>query len=141
MSRTTRATPALGVVITLCPFPSPWYSSTGWAEPLCLGIEREEDRVATTQDPIEQMLGKLGDWGVPVSEIGTRASGLIAQARGMDPFEMIEQVEAIDVKQIDVGEILGELKTKFDDLDPALKVPLLAAGGFVAARVVRWVIR
>ena len=97
--------------------------------------------MATTQDPIEQMLEKIEGFGVPVAEIGQRAAGLFAQARTMDPGEMIEQVGAIDPKQVDVGEILGELKDKVDGLDPALKLPVLAAGGFVAARVVRWIIR
>lgn len=97
--------------------------------------------MATTQDPIEQMLGKLGDLGVPVGAIAERASGLIAQVGALDPGEVIEQIGAIDPKQIDFAEILGELKAKVDELDPVLKVPLLAAGGFVAARVLRWVIR
>lgn len=97
--------------------------------------------MATTQDPIEQVLGKLGDLGIPVTEIGQRAAGLIAQVQTMNPGEMIEQVGAIDPKQIDFGEILGEMKSKVEGLDPVLKLPVLAAGGFVAARVVRWVIR
>jgi len=97
--------------------------------------------VATTQDPIEQVLGKLGEMGVPVAEIGQRAAGLIAQVGTLNPDAMIEQIGAIDPKQIDFTEILGELKAKVDDLDPALKIPVLAAGGFVAARVVRWIIR
>ena len=97
--------------------------------------------MATTQDPIEQVLGKLEDLGIPVAEIGQKAAGLIAQAQTMNPGEMIEQVGAIDPKQIDFGEILGELKSKVEGLDPVLKIPVLAAGGFVAARVVRWVIR
>jgi len=97
--------------------------------------------VATTQDPIEQILGKLGDMGVPVTEIGQKAAGLIAQAGTLNPGEMIEQVGAIDPKQIDFGEIFGELKEKVEGLDPAFKIPVLAAGGFVAARVVRWIIR
>jgi hypothetical protein len=89
--------------------------------------------VATTQDPIEQILGKLGDMGVPVAEIGQKAAGLIAQAGTLNPGEMIEQVG--------FGEIFGELKEKVEGLDPAFKIPVLAAGGFVAARVVRWIIR
>lgn len=97
--------------------------------------------MATTQDPIEQVLVKLDDLGIPVTEIGQKAAGLIAQAQTMKPGEMIEQVGAIDPKQIDFGEILGEIKSKVEGLDPALKIPVLAAGGFVAARVVRWVIR
>lgn len=97
--------------------------------------------MATTQDPIEQVLDKLGGLGIPVAEIGQRAAGLLATAKTIDPNEMIEQVGAIDPKQIDFGEILGEIKTKVDGLDPALKIPVLAAGAFVAARVVRWVIR
>lgn len=97
--------------------------------------------MATTQDPIEQVLGKLGDLGVPVAEIGQKAAGLFAQAKTINPGEMIEQVGAIDPKQIDFGEIFGELREKVDSLDPALKIPILAAGGFAAARVLRWVIR
>jgi len=99
------------------------------------------DRVATTQDPIEQALAKLEELGVPVTQIGHKAAGLFAQVGTLNPGEMIEQVGAIDPKQIDFGEILGELKSKIDELDPALKVPVLAAGGFVAARVLRWILR
>ena len=97
--------------------------------------------MATTQDPIEQVLGKLGDLGIPVADIGQKAAGLIAQVQTMNPGEMIEQVGAIDPKEIDFGEILGEMRSKVEGLDPALKLPVLAAGGFVAARVIRWVIR
>ena len=34
--------------------------------------------MATTQDPIEQVLVKLEDLGIPVTEIGQKAAGLIA---------------------------------------------------------------
>ena len=37
--------------------------------------------------------------------------------------------------------MFGELKAKFDELDPALKVPVAIAAGFVGARVVRWIVR
>jgi hypothetical protein len=97
--------------------------------------------VATTQDPIEQVLGKLGEFGVPVDEIGDKAKGLISQVGSMDPGAMVEQVSSIDFTQLDVGEMLGELKDRVDNLDPALRVPVMVAAGFVAARVVRWVIR
>jgi hypothetical protein len=40
-----------------------------------------------------------------------------------------------------VGEILGELKSRVDELDPALKIPVMLAAGFVGARVVRWIVR
>ena len=58
-----------------------------------------------------------------------------------DLFEIVDQVGAIDPTQIDVGEILGELKARFDELDPAVKVPVAVAAGFVGARVVRWIVR
>ena len=108
---------------------------------MCLGEEREEVRVATTQDPIEQALDKLGQLGVPVGEIGDRAKGIIAQARSFDPTDVAEQVGSIELSQIDVGEMLGELKQRVDALDPALRVPVMLAAGFVAARVVRWIVR
>ncbi len=94
-----------------------------------------------TQDPIEQALDKLGSYGVPVTEIGEKAGALIGQLGSIDLFEIVDQVGAIDPSQIDVGEILGELKAKFDELDPALKVPVAVAAGFVGARVVRWIVR
>jgi len=97
--------------------------------------------VATTQEPIEQLLDKLGEFGVPVGEIGDRAKGLISQVGSMDPGAMVEQVGSIDFSQIDPAEMLGELKDRVDALDPALRVPVMLAAGFVAARVVRWVIR
>ena len=53
----------------------------------------------------------------------------------------MDQVGSIDPKQIDVGEMIGELQARFDELDPALKVPVLLAAGFVGARVVRWIVR
>ncbi len=97
--------------------------------------------MATTQEPIEQVLDKLGEFGVPVGEIGDKAKGLISQIGSMDPGAMVEQVGSIDFSQIDPGEMLGELKDRVDSLDPALRVPVMLAAGFVAARVVRWVIR
>ena len=96
---------------------------------------------SVTQDPIEQALDKLGSLGVPVTEIGERAGALVGQLGSFDLFEMLDQVTAIDPSQIDVGEMLAELKSKFDELDPALKVPVAIAAGFVGARVVRWVVR
>lgn len=97
--------------------------------------------MATTQDPIEQMLEKLGEFGVPVGEIGDRAKGLIGQVGSMDPGAVVEQVGALDLSQFDIGEMVGELKERVENLDPALRVPVMVAAGFVAARVVRWVIR
>jgi hypothetical protein len=97
--------------------------------------------VATTQDPIEQVLGKLGEFGVPVDELGDRAKGIISQVGSLDPGELVEQVGAIDLSQLDIGEMLGELKDKVDSLDPALRVPVMLAAGFVGARVIRWIIR
>ncbi|CAA9522030.1 MAG: hypothetical protein AVDCRST_MAG67-3435 [uncultured Solirubrobacteraceae bacterium] len=94
-----------------------------------------------TQDPIEQALDKLGALGVPVSEIGEKAGALVGQLGSLDPFEILDQVTSIDPSQLDVGEMLAELKSKYDDLDPALKVPVAVAAGFVGARVVRWIVR
>jgi hypothetical protein len=96
---------------------------------------------SVTQDPIEQALDKLGSLGVPVTEIGERAGALIGQLGSFDLFEIVDQVGAIDPSQFDFGEIFGELKAKFDELDPALKVPAAIAAGFVGARVVRWIVR
>lgn len=96
---------------------------------------------SVTQDPIEQALDKLGSLGVPVTEIGERAGALVGQLGSFDLFEMLDQVTAIDPSQIDVGEMFAELKSKYDDLDPALKVPVAIAAGFVGARVVRWIVR
>jgi hypothetical protein len=96
---------------------------------------------SVTQDPIEQALEKLGSLGVPVNDIGERAAGLIGQLSSFDLFEIVDQLGTIDPSQIDVGEILGELKAKIDDLDPALKIPVMLAAGFVGARVVRWIVR
>ena len=96
---------------------------------------------SVTQDPIEQALDKLGSLGVPVNEIGERAAGLVGQLSSFDLFEIVDQVGSIDPSQIDFGEILGEIKAKVDDLDPALKIPVLLAAGFVGARVVRWIVR
>lgn len=95
----------------------------------------------TTQDPIEQVLEKLGGFGVPIDLIGDRAKGMIAMAGSLNPEELIEQVGSIDMTKIDVGEMLGELKGRVEALDPALRVPVMVAAGFVAARVVRWVAR
>jgi hypothetical protein len=94
-----------------------------------------------TQDPIEQALEKLGSLGVPVTEIGEKASGLVGQLGSFDLFEMVDQLGSIDPSKLDVGEIVGEVKAKFDELDPALKVPVMLAAGFVGARVVRWIVR
>jgi hypothetical protein len=94
-----------------------------------------------TQDPIEQALDKLGSFGVPVGEIGERAGALVGQLGSLDLFEVLDQVAAIDPSQIDVGEMFDELKSKFDELDRALKVPVAIAAGFVASRVVRWIVR
>jgi len=96
---------------------------------------------SVTQDPIEQALEKLGSLGVPVNDIGERAAGLVGSIGSFDLFSIVDQVGAIDPKQLDVGEILGELQAKVDDLDPSLKVPVMLAAGFVAARVVRWIVR
>ena len=94
-----------------------------------------------TQDPIEQALDKLGALGVPVNDIGEKAGALAGQLGSFDLFEILDQVTSIDPSQLDVGEMLAELKSKYDDLDPALKVPVAIAAGFVGARVVRWVVR
>ncbi|MDQ3721976.1 MAG: hypothetical protein M3376_02680 [Actinomycetota bacterium] len=94
-----------------------------------------------TQDPIEQALDKLGSYGVPVTEIGEKAVALFGSLPSFDLFEIVDQVGSIDPSQIDFGEILGELKARYDELDPAVKVPVAVAAGFVGARVVRWVVR
>lgn len=96
---------------------------------------------SVTQDPIEQAIDKLGSLGVPINEIGEKATSLVGQIGSFDLFEVLDQMTAIDPSQIDVGEMLAELKSKFDELDPALKVPVAVAAGFVGARVVRWVVR
>ncbi len=95
----------------------------------------------TAQDPIEQALDKLASLGVPIDEIGQKASVLVDQIGSLDLFEVLDQVAAVDPAQIDVGEMLAELKSRFDELDPALKVPVAVAAGFVGARVVRWIVR
>lgn len=94
-----------------------------------------------TQDPIEQALEKLGSYGVPVNEIGDRVGGLVGQIGTLDPMDLMEQIGSIDPSQLDVGAMLGEAKERFDALDPALRVPLMLAAGFVGARVVRWIVR
>ena len=94
-----------------------------------------------TQDPIEQALEKLGSFGVPVNEIGERVGGLVGQIGTLDPMDIMEQIGSIDPSQLDVGAMLGEAKERFDALDPALRVPLMIAAGFVGARVVRWIVR
>jgi hypothetical protein len=94
-----------------------------------------------TQDPIEQALEKLGSLGVPINDIGEKAAGLVGQFGSFDLFEIVDQLGSIDPSQIDFGEILGELKAKVDELDPAMKVPVMLAAGFVGARVVRWIVR
>jgi hypothetical protein len=96
---------------------------------------------SVTQDPIEQALDKLGSLGVPVAEIGEKAGAIFGQLGSFDLFEIVDQVGAIDPTQINFGEILGELKEKYDELDPAVKVPVAVAAGFVGARVVRWIVR
>ena len=96
---------------------------------------------SVTQDPIEQALEKLGSLGVPVNDIGERAAGLVGQLSSFDLFEIVDQLGSIDPTQIDIGEILGELTSKVNELDPALKVPVMLAAGFVGARVVRWIVR
>ncbi len=96
---------------------------------------------SVTQDPIEQALDKLGSFGVPVTEIGEKAGAIAGQLGSFDLFDILNQAMEIDPSQIDVGEMLGELKSKFDELDPALKVPAAIAAGFVGARVVRWIVR
>jgi hypothetical protein len=96
---------------------------------------------SVTQDPIEQALDKLGALGVPVNDIGEKAGALVGQLGSFDLFEILDQVTSIDPSQLDVGEMLAELKSKYDDLDPALKVPVAIAAGFVGARVVRWIVR
>jgi hypothetical protein len=96
---------------------------------------------SVTQDPIEQALDKLGSLGIPVNDIGERAAGLVGQLGSFDLFDIVDQLGSIDPSQIDFGEILGELKSKVDELDPALKVPVMLAAGFVGARVVRWIVR
>jgi hypothetical protein len=96
---------------------------------------------SVTQDPIEQALDKLGSLGVPVTEIGEKAAAIVGQLGSFDLFEIVDQVGAIDPTQIDVGQILGEVKARFDELDPAVKVPVAVAAGFVGARVVRWIVR
>lgn len=96
---------------------------------------------SVTQDPIEQALDKLGSLGIPVNDIGERAAGIVGQIGSFDLFDIVDQLGSIDPSQVDVGEILGELKSKVDALDPALKVPVMLAAGFVGARVVRWIVR
>jgi len=94
-----------------------------------------------TQDPIEQVLDKLGSLGVPVSEIGERTGAIVGQLGSFDLFDIVDQLGAIDPTQLDYQEILGEMMSKFNELDPALKVPVAIAAGFVGARVVRWIVR
>ncbi len=96
---------------------------------------------SVTQDPIESALEKLGSYGVPVNEIGERVGGLVGQIGTLDPLDLMEQIGSIDPSQLDVGAMLGEAKERFDELDPALRVPLMIAAGFVGARVVRWIVR
>jgi len=94
-----------------------------------------------TQDPIEQVLDKLGSFGVPVSEIGEKTGALVGQFGSFDLFEILDQVTAFDPSQIDVSDLVDELRSKFDELPPELKVPVMVAAGFVGARVVRWIVR
>ncbi|MGH2838107.1 MAG: hypothetical protein ACRDJY_07140 [Thermoleophilaceae bacterium] len=76
-----------------------------------------------------------------MTEIGEKAGALVGQLGSFDLFDVLDQVTSIDPAQLDFGEILGELKDKFDELDPAVKVPVAIAAGFVGARVVRWIVR
>lgn len=94
-----------------------------------------------TQDPIEQVLDKLGSFGVPVTEIGEKTGALVGQFGSFDLFEILDQLTGLDPSQIDVSELLGELRAKYDELPPELKVPMMVAAGFVGARVVRWIVR
>ena len=96
---------------------------------------------SVTQDPIEQALDKLGALGVPVSDIGEKAGAIVGQLGSFDLFDILDQVTSIDPTQLDIGEMLSELKDRYDELDPALKVPVAIAAGFVGARVVRWIVR
>ena len=96
---------------------------------------------SVTQDPIEQALDKLGSLGIPVNDIGERAASIVGQIGSFDLFEIVDQLGSIDPTQLDFGEILGDIKSKVDELDPALKVPVMLAAGFVGARVVRWIVR
>ena len=96
---------------------------------------------SVTQDPIEQALDKLGSLGIPVNDIGERAAGIVGQIGSFDLFDIVDQLGSIDPSQLDVGEILGDIKSKVDELDPALKIPVMLAAGFVGARVVRWIVR
>ena len=96
---------------------------------------------SVTQDPIEQALDKLGSLGLPVTEIGEKAGAIFGQLGSFDLFEIVDQVGAIDPTQINVGEIFAELQAKYDELDPALKVHVAIAAGFIGARVVRWIVR
>lgn len=98
-------------------------------------------RRSVTQDPIESALEKLGSYGVPVNEIGERVGGLVGQIGTLDPMDLMEQIGSIDPSELDVGAMLGEAKERFDALDPALKVPIMLAAGFVGARVVRFIVR
>jgi hypothetical protein len=76
-----------------------------------------------------------------VTEIGERVGGLVGQIGTLDPLDLMEQLGSIDPKQFDVGEMIGELQERFEALDPAVKVPVMLAAGFVGARVVRWIVR
>ena len=96
---------------------------------------------SVTQDPIEQALDKLGSLGLPVTEIGEKAGAIFGQLGSFDLFEIVDQVGAIDPTQLNVGEIFAELQAKYEELDPALKVPVAIAAGFIGARVVRWIVR
>jgi len=94
-----------------------------------------------TQDPIEQVLDKLGSFGLPVTEIGEKTGAIVGSLGSFDLFEIVDQLGAIDPSQLDVQEILGQMMDKYNELDPALKVPVAIAAGFVGARVVRWIVR
>ena len=96
---------------------------------------------SVTQDPIEQVLDKLGSFGVPVTEIGEKTGALFGSLGSFDLFGMMDQAMAIDPSQLNVAEIVDELQNKFAELPPELKVPVMLAAGFVGARVVRWIVR
>ncbi len=94
-----------------------------------------------TQDAIEQALDRLAALGLPVDDIAETMDDLWGQLGSLNLSEILDKVAAIDPGQLDVGETLAELKSKYDDLDPALKVPVAIAAGFVGARMVRWIVR
>ncbi len=94
-----------------------------------------------TQDAIEQALDRLAALGLPVDDIAETMGDLWGQLGSLNLSDILDKVAAIDPGQLDVGETLAELRSKYDDLDPALKVPVAIAAGFVGARMVRWIVR